>query len=115
MGKAHIHERGILSDRREFLATAASGLLLLPIDSRSRGAGPREPNPRSVGPTGVSSASLLSRTAVTFLNALTSGQKAKASLPFEDAQRLDWHYIPKKRKGLPYKEMDSPQRHLADS
>jgi hypothetical protein len=52
---------------------------------------------------------------VTYLNALTAGQKAKAVLSFEDARRLDWHYIPKQRKGLPLKELDPAARHLADA
>jgi hypothetical protein len=48
-----------------------------------------------------------------FLAALTPELKAKAVFEFTDAQRLDWHFIPKPRKGLALKEMTSPQRLLA--
>jgi hypothetical protein len=48
-----------------------------------------------------------------FLAALTPDQKAKAVYEFEDDQRFDWHFIPKPRKGLPFREMSSPQRLLA--
>src|SRR2546422_385716 len=48
-----------------------------------------------------------------FLAALTPEQKAKAVFDFKDEQRFDWHFIPKPRKGLPFKEMTTPQRALA--
>jgi hypothetical protein len=48
-----------------------------------------------------------------FLAALTPEQKAKAYYEFKHDERFDWHYIPKPRKGLPFKEMTSPQRLLA--
>ena len=48
-----------------------------------------------------------------FLAALTPEQKAKAFYEFKHDERFDWHYIPKPRKGLPFKEMTSPQRLLA--
>lgn len=48
-----------------------------------------------------------------FLQALTPEQKAKATYSFADAERVNWHFIPKERKGLPLKEMTQAQRHLA--
>ena len=51
-----------------------------------------------------------------FLTSLTPGQKAKARFPFESApngERVNWHFIPRERKGLPIKEMTEPQRALA--
>src|SRR5438477_12945859 len=48
-----------------------------------------------------------------FLASLTPDQKAKATYEFKDDERFDWHFIPKPRKGLPFKEMTSPQRLLA--
>src|SRR5262249_11059741 len=110
-----IHEHKILSERREFLATAAGTLLMLPLDSGAHGAGSREPSTPRVDPPSPSSPLLISKTALTFLNALPSGQKGKTFLSFEDAHRLDWHYIPKKRKGLPFKEMDPACRNLASA
>ena len=51
--------------------------------------------------------------ATRLLAALDDGQKAKASFPFDDAERKNWHFIPRERKGLPIKEMTPAQRALA--
>jgi uncharacterized protein DUF3500 len=48
-----------------------------------------------------------------FLAALTPDQKAKAVFEFKDNERFDWHFIPKERKGLAFKDMTPPQRLLA--
>lgn len=48
-----------------------------------------------------------------FLDSLWADQKAKATYKFEDDQRLDWHFIPKLRKGLSFGEMKPYQRDLA--
>jgi hypothetical protein len=48
-----------------------------------------------------------------FLAGLSPEQKAKASFGFDDAERLNWHFIPRARKGLPVKEMSEDQRKLA--
>jgi hypothetical protein len=48
-----------------------------------------------------------------FLGALTAEQKAKAVYEFKDEERYDWHFIPKSRKGLPFKEMTPAQQKLA--
>ncbi|MEO8132059.1 MAG: DUF3500 domain-containing protein, partial [Bryobacteraceae bacterium] len=36
-----------------------------------------------------------------FLSSLTPDQLAKAKFAFTDDERLNWHFIPKERKGLP--------------
>ena len=48
-----------------------------------------------------------------FLAALDDGQRSQATFPFPDAERKNWHFIPKDRKGLPLKEMTTSQRQLA--
>lgn len=48
-----------------------------------------------------------------FLASLKPEQKAKATFEFKADDRLDWHYIPKERKGLTLKEMTAEQRQLA--
>jgi len=55
----------------------------------------------------------MAEAAENFLAALTPDQKAKAVYEFKHDERLDWHFIPKPRKGLPFKEMTPPQRLLA--
>lgn len=51
--------------------------------------------------------------AKSFLGALTAEQKAKATFPFAGAERTNWHFIPRERKGLVIKEMTPEQRLLA--
>jgi hypothetical protein len=50
-----------------------------------------------------------------FLATLSAEQKAKAVFPFADAERKNWHFIPRERKGLPIKEMSQGQRLLAQA
>jgi hypothetical protein len=57
--------------------------------------------------------SLMTETANRFLAALDAGQRAKATFAFTDDERMNWHYIPKVRKGLPLREMSAYQKHLA--
>src|SRR5436305_1538503 len=44
---------------------------------------------------------------------LSPEQQAKCGFPFKDEERLNWHFIPRERKGLPIKEMTPDQRKLA--
>jgi len=53
--------------------------------------------------------------ATNFLAALAPEQRAKALFDFKDDERFDWHFIPKPRKGLPFKDMTSDQRALAQA
>jgi hypothetical protein len=48
-----------------------------------------------------------------FLAALNDEQKAQATFNWKEEERLNWHFIPRARKGLPLKEMTPAQRHLA--
>jgi hypothetical protein len=59
------------------------------------------------------SASNMAVAAERFLAALDSEQAALASYPFDLPERLNWHFIPRPRKGLPIKSMTSAQRSLA--
>ena len=57
--------------------------------------------------------SLMTETANRFLAALTPEQRAKATFTLADDERMDWHYIPKERKGLTLREMTPYQKPLA--
>ncbi len=48
-----------------------------------------------------------------FISALTPEQKARACFQFTDAERENWHFIPRERKGLPLKDMTPQQELLA--
>ena len=51
--------------------------------------------------------------ATAFLADLTPELRAKATFAFDDAERENWHFIPRPRKGLPMLEMTPQQRLLA--
>ena len=63
----------------------------------------------------VHAVSVMTETANRFLAALSPEQRAKATFQFSDDERLNWHYIPKERKGLTLGEMSPYQRHLASA
>ncbi len=46
------------------------------------------------------------------LAALDKEQLAKVEFPFDSPERINWHFIPRERKGLPVKEMTPAQRAL---
>jgi Protein of unknown function (DUF3500) len=47
------------------------------------------------------------------LAALSPEQKAKCTFALTDAERENWHFVPRARKGLPFKELTPAQRALA--
>ncbi len=57
----------------------------------------------------------MAQAANNFLAALSPEQKAKATFKLTDDERLNWHFIPRDRKGLPIKEMTPAQRDLASA
>jgi hypothetical protein len=48
-----------------------------------------------------------------YLVSLSAGQLAKVKIGLASDERMNWHYIPRPRKGLPFAEMDPAQQHLA--
>ncbi len=55
----------------------------------------------------------MAEVATLFLSVLTPEQKTKATFNFQDEERINWHFIPRERKGLPLKEMTPQQELLA--
>jgi hypothetical protein len=49
--------------------------------------------------------SLMTECANRFLAALDANQRGKATFPFDADERMNWHFIPKERKGLSLREM----------
>ncbi|HMO66926.1 MAG TPA: DUF3500 domain-containing protein [Verrucomicrobiota bacterium] len=48
-----------------------------------------------------------------WLAALTPAQRAQATFDFKHDERLNWHFIPRERKGLSWGELSPAQQHLA--
>jgi hypothetical protein len=47
------------------------------------------------------------------LAALDDGQRGKIQFAFDSEERFNWHFIPRERKGLSFKDMTEPQRQVA--
>src|SRR3974377_2417628 len=63
----------------------------------------------------TSSPSVMTEAAKRFLDSLTPEQRARATFQFDDAERVNWFFIPIERKGLPLREMGPFQKHLASA
>ena len=55
----------------------------------------------------------MTKAAGDFLSQLKPEQRAKASFDLKSDERANWHFIPKDRNGLPFKEMTGAQRDFA--
>ena len=58
------------------------------------------------------SADAMAEAAARFLSALSAAERAKTLFALEDAERFDWGYVPKSRRGISLKELDSEKRRL---
>jgi hypothetical protein len=48
-----------------------------------------------------------------FLDSLTAQERTRVVFPVEGEERKNWHYVPRQREGIPWKEMNGSQRKLA--
>lgn len=48
-----------------------------------------------------------------FLGSLDAGQRSKATFEFKADERMNWHFVPKSRKGISLKDMNDAQKELA--
>ena len=55
----------------------------------------------------------MTRAASAFLAALDAVQRDSAQFDFADAERMNWHFIPRARRGIAFKTMTPQQRELA--
>jgi hypothetical protein len=61
------------------------------------------------------SSSIMAEAASNLLASLTPEQRAKATFQFTEDERLNWHFVPQPRKGIPLLDMTPTQRHLANA
>jgi hypothetical protein len=61
----------------------------------------------------INSPSVMTDAAKHFLASLPPDQKARATFAFTDEERFNWHFIPRVRKGLAFREMAPGPRQLA--
>ena len=58
-------------------------------------------------------AEVMARAAQAFLATLDDDARAKAQFPFDAEERFNWHFVPRPRAGLPFKQMSDAQRPAA--
>src|SRR6202521_2881378 len=94
--------------RRSFLGSSAAlaGAGMLGSDDRRA---------EQIHPHRGHAVSLMTECANRFLAALDANQRGRATFLFESDERMNWHFIPKERKGLPLREMTPYQKHLASA
>jgi hypothetical protein len=104
-------------DRRSLISSASAFATTALLGSKPAHAHQHNDHVHSapLGSRHVTSSSLITETATRFLAALDADQRAKATFRFEDDERMNWHFIPKERKGLPLREMTPYQKHLASA
>ncbi len=106
-------------DRRSLLSSAASfagtGLLVHKIAGAYQGHDHVDSPSPVHAHRPIASGSLMTEAANRFLAALGPEQRAKATFKFEDDERMNWHFVPRERKGLPLREMTPYQKHLASA
>jgi hypothetical protein len=77
--------------------------------------GPSDGHADQIHPHRVHEAALMTECANRFLAALDVDQRGKAMFSFDADERMNWHFIPRERKGLPLREMTAYQKHLASA
>jgi hypothetical protein len=71
---------------------------------------------RSLPPAGARQDAVAARMrerTLAFIEALGPAEKSKAVFAYDDRERLNWHFIPRERKGLPLKELKEEVRKKA--
>lgn len=61
----------------------------------------------------INSPAVMADAAKAFLASLPPDQKARVSFSFNDEERFNWHFIPRERKGVAFREMGPGPRQLA--
>ena len=57
----------------------------------------------------------MAQAATGLLDALTPEQRTEIRFDFADIERTNWHYVPRRRAGLPFKALNPEQRLLAQA
>jgi hypothetical protein len=105
--------------RWRLVAVACAAVVLVGYVVRARDDAPRggaaaaaAQQSASLDPLAVAGEDM-ARAANNLLAALNPEQQRKATFEFKNEERVNWHFVPRERKGLPLKEMAPEQRPLA--
>jgi len=67
------------------------------------------PRPSLAQPSDAARAAMAAA-ALAFLGALPAEARTRAVFALGDPERLNWHYVPRGREGVPFKAMPAPAR-----
>jgi hypothetical protein len=98
------------------LLSAAFAVLLLGCGARSEAPVGAALGSDTAGATPAVTAadtSAAATAALAFLSTLSDTQPAAASFSFDDPERMNWTYVPRRRAGIPLRAMDPDQRAAA--
>jgi hypothetical protein len=97
--------------RREFIEGAASSGLFLagPLTGRSAAQGGGR------GPGQGRSGAAVAAALAAFAESLPAEARGRLVFPFSDEERFDWHFVPRPRKGVSFKNLGAVQREGADA
>jgi len=92
--------------RRRLLHGLAAGAVAssIPPHASGQGAGP------ALSEVSDSVRAAMAAAAVAWLNALPSDARRRAVFGMPDKERENWHYVPRRREGVPFKEMPASAR-----
>lgn len=94
-GERHVHVgNGVSAPTRRRILAASAGLLAptLPLAAEAQ------------------VVERMARAAVDWLAVLDAPRRQKAVIAFDDGERLNWHYVPRTRRGLALRDMTDSQR-----
>ena len=63
----------------------------------------------------INTQGVMAQAANAFLASLSPDLRARAAFSFTDDERMNWHFIPRERKGIALREMTPAQRQLANA
>ena len=100
--------------RRRLLHGLAAGAAAGALPRAAHGQSPPAPAPApALADIGDAPRAAMAAAALALLAALPADTRKRAVFAIADAERLDWHYIPRRRQGVPLKDMPAAGRAAA--
>jgi hypothetical protein len=101
---------GVLGNRLKIITLLGLAVVAAPSFAAEHAPTPVKPPSEAAI---VSASAEMAHAATNLWNDLTPEQQKTAGFEFSDEERMNWHFIPRERRGLTWKQMTQPQRELA--
>ena len=88
-------------------------IFLLAFAAAHPGSVPGQIDVQPLGPSPGYELADMRQAADAFLASLEPEQRSKVLFAFDDPERLNWHFVPRQRRGLPLRDMTAEQQALA--